>query len=94
MDRSSKGFPVRLCIQRNISLSICIYSVGAESYLKLKYQNLFMAQKFEEAENRIFKDVYVCRRCNAKNKTQNPEKTSCRKCGYRHLRKKNDQFAG
>ena len=53
-----------------------------------------MAQKFEEAENRIFKNVYVCRRCNAKNKTANPEKTSCRKCGYRHLRKKNEQFAG
>ncbi len=53
-----------------------------------------MAQKFEEAEDRVFKNVYVCRRCNARNKTQNPEKTSCRKCGYRHLRKKNDQFAG
>jgi ribosomal protein L40E len=53
-----------------------------------------MGQKFDVAEHRIFDDVYVCRRCNAKNKTQNPENTSCRKCGYSHLRKKNAQFAG
>lgn len=63
-------------------------------YLKFQVRHLVMAQKFEEAEDRVFKNVYVCRRCNARNKTQNPEKTSCRKCGYRHLRKKNDQFAG
>jgi len=44
-----------------------------------------MAQKFEEAETRMFKNVYICRRCNAKNKTDNPEKTSCRKCGYSNL---------
>lgn len=53
-----------------------------------------MAVKFEEAEERVFKNVYVCRRCNARNRTRNPEKTSCRKCGYPHLRKKNSQFAG
>jgi len=44
-----------------------------------------MAQRFEEAEARVFKNVYVCRRCNAKIRTQNPDKTNCRKCGYRHL---------
>ncbi len=53
-----------------------------------------MAQRFEEAQERVFKDVYVCRRCNAKNKTQNPENTTCRKCGYKHLRAKNKDFAG
>ena len=53
-----------------------------------------MAQKFEEASDRVFNNVYICRRCNARNKTDNPENTSCRKCGYRHLRKKNEQFAG
>lgn len=53
-----------------------------------------MAQRFEEAENRVFQNVYICRKCNAKNKTRDPESTSCRKCGYPDLRKKNDQFAG
>jgi ribosomal protein L40E len=53
-----------------------------------------MPQKFEEAEERIFDNVYICRRCNAKNKTENPEETSCRKCGYPHHRHKNEQFAG
>lgn len=53
-----------------------------------------MAQRFEEAKNRIFKDVYVCRRCNATNRTKNPEKTACRKCGCTELRPKNEEFAG
>lgn len=53
-----------------------------------------MAQRFEEAKNRIFGNVYVCRRCNAKVRTENPEDTSCRKCDYPHLRKKNEEFAG
>ncbi len=53
-----------------------------------------MAQKFEEAEERVFKNIYICRRCNARNKTTSPEKTTCRKCGYKHLRHKNDVFAG
>ncbi|MFB6100687.1 MAG: 50S ribosomal protein L40e [Candidatus Nanohalobium sp.] len=53
-----------------------------------------MAQKFDEAEERLFEDVYICRKCNAKNRTDNPEETSCRKCGYANLRHKNEQFAG
>ncbi|QGA80506.1 50S ribosomal protein L40e [Candidatus Nanohalobium constans] len=53
-----------------------------------------MAQKFDEAEDRLFGDIYICRKCNAKNKTDNPEETSCRKCGYSNLRHKNEQFAG
>ncbi|MFB6203164.1 MAG: 50S ribosomal protein L40e [Candidatus Nanohaloarchaea archaeon] len=48
-----------------------------------------MADRFDVAEKRLFDDVYVCRRCNAKNRTDNPEEESCRKCGYSHLRKKN-----
>lgn len=53
-----------------------------------------MAQRFETAKERIFGNVYVCRRCNATNRTDNPESTTCRKCGYKHLRKKNEEFAG
>lgn len=53
-----------------------------------------MAQRFEEADERVFDNVYICRRCNARNRTDNPESTSCRKCGYAHLRLKNEQFAG
>jgi ribosomal protein L40E len=69
-----------------------------ETYLKLRtgvnHSVDIMAQKFEEAEARVFKDIYICRRCNARNKTKKPEQTTCRKCGYPHLRKKNEQFAG
>ena len=53
-----------------------------------------MAQKFDEAEDRLFGNIYICRKCNAKNKTDNPEETSCRICGFSNLRKKNEQFAG
>jgi ribosomal protein L40E len=53
-----------------------------------------MGQRFEEAEHRVFDNVYICRKCNAKNKTDDPENTSCRKCNYGDLRKKNAQFAG
>ncbi|MFB6115054.1 MAG: 50S ribosomal protein L40e [Candidatus Nanohalobium sp.] len=53
-----------------------------------------MAQRFEVAKERLFGDVYICRKCNAKNRTKNPENTSCRKCGYSDLRKKNEEFAG
>jgi len=53
-----------------------------------------MAQRFEEAKARIFGNIYICRKCNARNRTDNPEETSCRKCGYSNLRKKNEEFAG
>ncbi|MBC5793503.1 MAG: 50S ribosomal protein L40e [Nanohaloarchaea archaeon] len=53
-----------------------------------------MAQRFEEAKKRIFGDVYVCRKCNATNRTEDPESSSCRKCGYSNLRPKNAEFAG
>lgn len=51
-----------------------------------------MAEKFDVAEDRIFKDVYICRKCNARNRTNNPENTSCRKCGYDGLRPKHSEI--
>jgi ribosomal protein L40E len=53
-----------------------------------------MAEKFDQAESRVFDRVYICRRCNARNKTNDPDSTSCRKCGYTSLRAKNSEFAG
>lgn len=52
-----------------------------------------MAERFKEADERIFKDVYICRRCNARNKVHDPEDAKCRKCGYDGLRHKNKEFA-
>lgn len=46
--------------------------------------------KFIEAENRIFKNMFVCRRC--KSKIRSPimkvlaGKVACRKCGSHELR--------
>ncbi|MCJ7450140.1 MAG: 50S ribosomal protein L40e [Candidatus Nanohaloarchaeota archaeon QJJ-9] len=52
-----------------------------------------MAERFKEADERIFKDVYICRKCNARNKVHDPEDAKCRKCGYDGLRPKNKEFA-
>ncbi len=46
--------------------------------------------KFPEAEKRMFKNVFVCKRCKSKIRA-NPmkvrlKKISCRKCGYKFLR--------
>lgn len=46
-----------------------------------------MAQS-DVAKKRLFDDVYICMKCNARNRTQSPEKTKCRKCGYDGLRPK------
>lgn len=46
-----------------------------------------MAQS-DVARNRIFKNVYICMKCNARNRVANPERANCRKCGYDGLRKK------
>jgi len=51
-----------------------------------------MAEKFEVAERRLFDDVYICRKCNARNRTNDPGSTNCRKCGYHGLRKKNSEI--
>jgi ribosomal protein L40E len=46
--------------------------------------------KFPEADARIFKNTFVCRRCKTKVKTTAMQvragKISCRKCGARALR--------
>ncbi|MDY6774192.1 MAG: 50S ribosomal protein L40e [Candidatus Nanohaloarchaea archaeon] len=42
----------------------------------------------EAADERIFEDVYICMKCNARNKLQDPEDANCRKCGYSGLRPK------
>ena len=38
---------------------------------------------------RVFTNQYVCMKCNARMRTQKPEKTKCRKCGHKSLRLKN-----
>lgn len=46
--------------------------------------------KFPEAEQRLFKDVFVCRRCKTKMKSSNmlvmAGVVKCRNCGRRALR--------
>lgn len=46
--------------------------------------------KFVEAENRLFKNIFVCRRCKSKIRTPIMKvlagKATCRKCGYHELR--------
>lgn len=44
--------------------------------------------KFEEAEARLFKNVWVCMHCNAKNRCPNRKPRKCRKCGSIRLRLK------
>ena len=48
--------------------------------------------KFEEAENRKFKGVFVCKVCKSKKKADTMKvlagKISCRKCGSSKLRPK------
>ncbi|MBI4177244.1 MAG: 50S ribosomal protein L40e [Candidatus Aenigmarchaeota archaeon] len=50
-------------------------------------------KKFPELEQRLFKNVYICMRCNAKMKTDlkkiSTGKVKCRRCGYKFLRLKN-----
>lgn len=45
---------------------------------------------FPEAEARIFKNIYICRKCEAKNRVPGQKVlmgvASCRKCGSKSLR--------
>lgn len=50
-----------------------------------------MAQS-DAAKKRIFDNVYICMKCNARNRVQNPEKAKCRKCGYAGLRPKHREI--
>jgi len=44
---------------------------------------------FEEAEKRLFKNVWVCMNCNAKNRSTPGKKPDrCRKCNTKSLRLK------
>lgn len=45
--------------------------------------------KFKAAEDRLFANVWICMRCNAKNRSSAGKKPSkCRKCGSNRLRLK------
>lgn len=50
-------------------------------------------KKFPEIEARLFRNMYICMRCNAKMRTSLKKvaagKVQCRKCGYAFLRLKN-----
>jgi len=48
----------------------------------------FFMAKFEEAEERLFKNIWICMRCNAKNRSQSGKPRACRKCGSKRLRLK------
>jgi len=49
--------------------------------------------RFPEADNRIFKNVYVCYKCKSKVKASYEKikagKVKCRKCQYKRFRPKN-----
>lgn len=48
--------------------------------------------KFEEANKRLFQNIFVCRKCKSKIRANNMSviqgKVSCRKCGAKTLRTK------
>ncbi len=44
--------------------------------------------RFEEADARLFKNIWICMRCNAKNRTGSSKPRKCRKCGSQRLRLK------
>ena len=48
--------------------------------------------RFEQADARMFVNMFVCMRCNAKNRgSQGKKPSKCRKCGSRRLRLKHKQ---
>lgn len=53
--------------------------------------------KFKEAEERMFKNVFVCKKCGTKIRAK-PVKVKlnevrCRRCGYKYLRAKRKEKA-
>ncbi len=45
--------------------------------------------RFKEADARIFANIWICMKCNAKNRSSPGKKpTKCRKCGTKGLRLK------
>lgn len=57
-----------------------------------------MAEKSNSiADDRLFKNVYVCRNCNAKIRISNPKllrpiRVKCRRCGSQALRPKHKEL--
>jgi len=48
--------------------------------------------KFDVAEKRLFANIWICMRCNAKNKCGTGKRPDCcRKCGSKRLRLKSKQ---
>jgi len=54
--------------------------------------------KFKEAAERLFKNVFVCRRCKTKIRADPMKvrlgKVKCRRCGYKKLRLKHKDVKG
>lgn len=49
-----------------------------------------MVKKKDEAMfERIFHNMYICMKCNAKIRCKDPKNSKCRKCGSKALRLKN-----
>ncbi|MBI4147940.1 50S ribosomal protein L40e [Candidatus Woesearchaeota archaeon] len=48
--------------------------------------------KFKEAEERMFRNVFICRRCKTANRAPARKiaesKVTCRKCGYKRFKPK------
>jgi len=44
--------------------------------------------RFEEAEKRLFGNIYICMNCNARNKSGKGTPRKCRKCGSKRFRLK------
>ncbi|HIK00259.1 TPA: 50S ribosomal protein L40e [archaeon] len=48
--------------------------------------------RFPEAEARLFKNMYICMKCNARNRVDPRKvrlgKAKCRECGHNRLRQK------
>lgn len=49
---------------------------------------VFFMALFPEAEARLFRNVWVCMRCNAKLRSGIGKPSKCRKCGSKKLRLK------
>ncbi|MDD5162734.1 MAG: 50S ribosomal protein L40e [Candidatus ainarchaeum sp.] len=44
--------------------------------------------RFEEADKRLFLNVWICMKCNAKNRSGTGKPRKCRKCGSSRFRLK------
>ena len=50
--------------------------------------------KNEIAVSRLFTNVYICRRCNAKKRSGSRDNLKCRKCNSSSMRLKNKEVKG